>query len=122
MPTMLCEIVRGAAEAVPGAEVVADLPAGRLDAPVAVEILVAEPDVVVAAADSVSEAGVIDLLGRRFRIRIVGISQSATEATLFEMRPHRISLGEVGLETLRTVLGGGKPSGRDGATVEDGGP
>lgn len=107
---MLCEIVRSAAEAVPGVVVVGDLPAGRLDAPVAAEILAAEPDVVVAAVASLSEAGVAELLDRLRRARILGVSQGATDATLFEMRPSRIPLGEVGLDALRAVLRGGEPT------------
>lgn len=101
MPTMLRQILRRIAADTPGLDVVAELPDADLDSP---EVLITEPDVVIAEADRVSEDAVTSLLRHRHAVRILGISDDGRHGILYEMRPHRVLLGELAPAMLVAVI------------------
>ena len=109
MPGMLRQILREIAAGEPGLVVVAELPNAELDSP---GILAAGADVVVAGADLASEQAVTRLLCRPRPVQVLGISADGHDAFLYEMRPHRVLLGELSPATLVNVLSRAAPGGR----------
>lgn len=108
MPTMLGQILRRIAADAPELDVVAELPDVELDSP---EVLTAEPDVVIAGADRATEEAVASLLYQRRGLRVLGISADGRHGILYEMRPHRILLGELAPATLIAAVRGDRPCG-----------
>ena len=100
---MLRQLVRQVAVSGPGVAVVAELP-GPLRDPAAV--IAANPDVVILGVDDASEQAVTDLLFTSRAVRVLGISPDAANTTLYELRPQRIPLGELGADALRAVIRG----------------
>ena len=109
MPGMLRQILREIAAGEPELVVVAELPNAELDSP---GILAAGADVVVAGADLASEQAVTRLLCRPRPVQVLGISADGHDAFLYEMRPHRVLLGELSPATLVNVLSRAAPGGR----------
>src|SRR6266496_2345851 len=103
MPTMLRQILLRIAADTPELDVVAELPDADLDSP---DVLTSEADVVIAGADRASEDAVTSLLRHRHSVRILGISDDGRHGTLYEMRPHRVLLGELAPATLVAVIRG----------------
>jgi hypothetical protein len=101
MPMMLREIVRQAATAEPGIDIAAELE-GSLDD--LTDVMAIRPDVVVVCAEQVSEIEVDRLLQQCNGVRVVGLSADASQATLYEMRPYRARLGELGTAGLIAVI------------------
>jgi len=68
----------------------------------------ADPDVVVAPLDRLTPDAVDDFLSSRCRARVLGIAADARTAAVYELRPHRTALGELGTDMLADVLAGGR--------------
>ena len=68
----------------------------------------AEPDVVVAPLDRLTPAAIGAFLSARCRARVLGIAADGRTAAIYEMRPHRTALGELGTGTLADALAGGR--------------
>lgn len=69
------------------------------------------PDVVVTSVGEGEESEVIDMLASTPKLRVLGVVTGTGQAALYEMRPHRMPLGELGLDSLAAVLAGrpGRP-------------
>jgi chemotaxis response regulator CheB len=101
MPTMLRQLVREIALSSPGVDVIAEFPGPLVD----VEAVARErPDVVILGVGDASEDAVTDLLRSCVAVRVLGISSDGMRAALYEMRPFRVSLGELGRDALRAVI------------------
>src|SRR5690348_9807185 len=103
MPTMLRQILQEIAADAPDLVVVAELLDAQLDSP---EVMAADADVVITGAEQASEATVRGLLCRSRPLRVLGISADGRDATMYEMRPHKVLLGELAPTTLVDVLRG----------------
>src|SRR5262245_29899607 len=101
MPTMLREIIREVTAKVADIDIVAEL-AGSLDD--SEDVMAARPDVVVVGAEHASDAAVTGLLRRCCGVRVLGITLDGAQTTLYEMRPHRVALGELGPAALVSVI------------------
>lgn len=108
MPTMLRQILRRIAADAPDLDVVAELPDVELDSP---DVLTAEPDVVIAGTDRATEEAVAGLFHQRHAPRVLGISADGRQAILYEMRPHRVPLGELAPTTLIAAVRGDRRRG-----------
>jgi hypothetical protein len=64
------------------------------------------PDVVVTCGEDVTEAEVVGLLRAACRIRVIGVSADGGSGSLYEMRPRRKPLGELGVRSLAALLSG----------------
>ncbi len=107
MPRMLHDIVKGLISADAGMRVSADL----ADASGLREALSRQPaHLVIAGAEAVDPADVDELLAERPRVRVLTIDGDGRDAVLYELRPHRVRLGEVSperlLATIRPAAGG----------------
>jgi hypothetical protein len=101
MSTMLRQLVRQVAVSGTGIAIVTELP-GPLRDPATVAA--ARPDVVVVGVDDASEQAIADVLFASRAVRVLGVSSDAADATLYELRPLRVSLGELGIDALRAVI------------------
>jgi hypothetical protein len=77
-----------------------------VDVPDLPTAMAAGADVVVFGDGEVTDRQAEALLRRSCRLRLVGITNDATSATVFEMRPHREWLGELEADTFLAVLRG----------------
>jgi chemotaxis response regulator CheB len=103
MPTMLRQIVREAVATVPDIDIVGEVPGSLDDLD---EVIAATPDVFVVGREDTSDAAVARLLRERSGVRVLGISSDGAQTTLYEMRPHRVSLGELGPAALAALIRG----------------
>jgi hypothetical protein len=92
--------------------VVADRPdltlAGASDDADFTRAAAADPDVVVAPLDRLTPAVIGTFLSARCQARVLGIAADARTAAVYELRPHRTALGELGTDLLADVLAGGR--------------
>jgi DNA-binding NarL/FixJ family response regulator len=102
MPPLLREIVRDTLAREPDLDVVAEH-----EADVDVRGAVGETDVdflIVGAEATTARMGVASLVGAQRGIRAIEVQSDGRESVLYELRPHRVSLGEMSPETLlRTI-------------------
>jgi hypothetical protein len=101
MPTMLRQLVRQIAAGSPDVAVVAELSSALRDP---TEVVAARPDVVILGIDETSEEVVTSLLYASPAVRVLGITSDAAQTTLYELRPQRVQLGELGSDALRVVI------------------
>jgi hypothetical protein len=99
MPTMLRQVVREVVARVPEFVVVGEFPTADLD-----EARGAGASVAIVGAADVSERWVRQLLRGSCRLRVLSISVDGSQTTLYEMRPHRVPLGELGPEALVAAI------------------
>jgi DNA-binding NarL/FixJ family response regulator len=95
MPPLLRDIVRDAIDREPDLDVVAERAAAGLRETVERE----EPDFVIVGTDTASET-VRAVVGERCSLRALELRSDGKESILYELRPHRVSLGELSPATL----------------------
>jgi len=101
MPLLLREIVREALAQEPDLDVVAEHEAA-VDVRTAVEMSGA--DFVIVGSDAAAGEAVRSLVAPSRGVRALEVRSDGTESVLYELRPHRVSLGEISSETLlRTI-------------------
>jgi len=103
MPPLLREIVREALAREPDLDVVAEHEAS-VDVRRAIDE--ADADFVIVGADATARASVASVVGAQRGIRAIEVQSDGTESVLYELRPQRVSLGEISpdalLRTIRT--------------------
>ena len=97
MPPLLREIVREAIDGEPDLDVVAEHP-GDVDVRHAVER--DEADFVIVGSEAAAALGVPALIGGGARVRALELQGDGRNGVLYELRPHRVSLGEISPQTL----------------------
>lgn len=97
---MLRDVVRAVIERDAALQLVGPGRAAERDA-----VLSAGPDVVVAQTDDLSERVTHEILRAYPRARLVGISAESGAAVMYELRPHRVLLGTLGVDGLADALG-----------------
>lgn len=106
MPTMLRQLLVRIVEQVPDIDIIAELPGHDLRSP---EVLESTPDFVVVDSDQAPMEDVAALLLARCRTKVLGLSSDGRRAFLHELRPHRVSLGELSPTALIDVIRRGEP-------------
>jgi DNA-binding NarL/FixJ family response regulator len=101
MSPLLREIVRETLAREPGLDVVAEHEAD-VDVREAVED--GDADFVILGADATASAGVRALVEEGARLRALELHADGIESVLYELRPHRVSLGEISPETLLATI------------------
>jgi hypothetical protein len=97
----LREIVRGALGPEPDLDLVGEHEGG-VDVRAVVEE--GDADFVIVGSGAVSEESVRALVGPARRVRALEVHSDGSESVLYELRPHRVALGEISTDTLlRTV-------------------
>jgi DNA-binding NarL/FixJ family response regulator len=100
MPPLLRDVVRNVLSGEPDIEVVAEHDAA-VDVGDAVEA--DEADLVIAGSDVASSA-LREAVARDRGVRALEVRSDGKESVLYELRPHRVPLGEISPETLlRTI-------------------
>lgn len=99
MPTMLRDVIRTLVAGDPALELAGESATADDEA-----FRAARSHVLVVGCDVLTEVAVEEMLRRDCRLRVVGVSTNGTSASLFEMRPHREPLRELGRDSLRSVL------------------
>jgi DNA-binding NarL/FixJ family response regulator len=105
MPQMLREIVRAVVRAEPDLAVIGEF---EDEVEALVEIEAHEAGVLITGLVESQELDFDSLLGRHPRLRVLAVSDDASEMSLHELRPHRQMLGEVSPETLLAVIRGSR--------------
>jgi DNA-binding NarL/FixJ family response regulator len=101
MPPLLREIVRGALAREPDLDVVAEHDANA-DLRAAVEDDGA--DFLIVGSEATAEAAVHSLVAADLGVRALEVQSDGKESVLYELRPHRVPLGEISPESLlRTI-------------------
>ena len=100
MSPLLREIVREIIVREPDLEIVAEH--DTVDVGEAVER--DEPDFVIVGADAASDGQVRSLVGARAGLRALEVHSDGKESVLYELRPHRIALGEISSDTLLRAI------------------
>jgi len=101
MPPLLREIVRGTLARAPDLDVV-----GEHDASADLRAAVEEDgaDFLIVGSEATAEAAVHSLVGADLGVRALEVQSDGKESVLYELRPHRVPLGEISPETLlRTI-------------------
>ncbi len=101
MSPLLREIVRGVLIGEPDLEVV-----GEHDAPVDVRETVErdDADFVIVGTDSAAETWMRSLVGPDRGVRALEVRSDGRECVLYELRPHRVPLGEISPATLLSTI------------------
>lgn len=97
MPPLLREIVRETASREPDLEVVREHEAGA-DLRAAVEQ--DDPDFLIVGSGDATAATVDSLITAGRRLRALEVRSDGRESVLYELRPHRVLLGEISPDTL----------------------
>jgi len=101
MPPLLRDVIRGALVPEPDVDVVGEHE-GVVDIRAAVEQDGA--DFVILGSGAASEESVRALVGPARGVRALEVHSDGTQSVLYELRPHRVPLGEISTDTLlRTV-------------------
>jgi len=96
MAPLLREIVREAIVREPDLELVAEH--DQTDVRSAVEL--DDPDFIIVGEGAAADENVRALVGAGRGLRALEVQSDGRESVLYELRPHRISLGEISSETL----------------------
>jgi hypothetical protein len=96
MAPLLREIVREAIVREPDLELVAEH--DEIDVRSAVEL--DDPDFIIVGEDAVADQDVRSLVRVGRGLRALEVQSDGRESVLYELRPHRISLGEISSDTL----------------------
>jgi len=96
MPPLLRDIVREAIRREPDLDIVAEH--DEIDVRSAVEL--DDPDFIIVGEDAAAQQDVRMLVGARRGLRALEVQSDGRDSVLYELRPHRISLGEVSSDTL----------------------
>jgi hypothetical protein len=96
MAPLLREIVRDAIVREPDLELVAEHEA--IDVRLAVEL--DDPDFIILGEDAAADQNLRSLVGAGGGLRALEVQSDGKESVLYELRPHRISLGEISSDTL----------------------
>jgi chemotaxis response regulator CheB len=99
MSALLREIVREAVADEPDLEVVAEH-AGSVDVREAVDGV----DFVIVGAEAASRESVEAVVGSGHRVRALEVHSDGKESVLYELRPRRVSLGEISTDTLLRAI------------------
>jgi len=102
MPAMLLDIVAGIVAAEPDLTVV-DMLADSTDLTAAVERTRADV-VVTQQTSSTQEADQIALLLPERRLKIIALTDNGRQGVLYELRPHRASLGDMSADRLVAAI------------------
>jgi DNA-binding NarL/FixJ family response regulator len=101
MPPLLRGIVRETLAREPDLDIVSEHDAD-VDVPAAVKR--ADADFVIVGSDASAEAAVSSLVAADRGVRALELRSDGKESVLYELRPHRVLLGEISPETLlRTI-------------------
>ena len=101
MSPLLREIVRETVARQPDLDVVAEHGA---DADVRAAVERDDADFVIVGSEATARAGVRALVGDDLGVRALELHDDGKESVLYELRPHRVPLGEISPETLlRTI-------------------
>jgi DNA-binding NarL/FixJ family response regulator len=101
MPPLLREIVRDAVAREPDLELVAELEDGP---GVAAALEHDGADFVIVGSDAAAAGQVSALVAAQRGLRALELRADGRESVLYELRPHRVPLGEISAETLvRTI-------------------
>jgi DNA-binding NarL/FixJ family response regulator len=100
MSPLLREIVREIIVREPDLEIVAEHE--TIDVGEAVER--DDPDFVIVGPDAATEGGVRSLVGAGLGLRALEVHSNGKESVLYELRPHRIALGEISSDTLLRAI------------------
>jgi DNA-binding NarL/FixJ family response regulator len=106
MSPLLREIVRETLAREPDLDVVAEHEAG-VDVRAAVERDGA--DFVIVGSDATAEAAVSSLVAGERGVRALELRSDGRESVLYELRPHRVPLGEISPETLLHTIRAAPP-------------
>jgi DNA-binding NarL/FixJ family response regulator len=101
MPPLLREIVRGTVGREPDLDVVAEHEAD-VDVRAAAER--DDADFVIVGSDASGHAGVRGLVAADLGFRALELRSDGRESVLYELRPHRVALGEISPETLLETI------------------
>lgn len=101
MSPLLREIVRETAAREPDLEVVREHEAG-VDLRAAVER--DDPDFLIVGAEAAPEGTVGSLVAGGRRLRALEVRSDGRESVLYELRPHRVLLGEISPDTLLQTI------------------
>jgi hypothetical protein len=96
MAPLLRDIVREAIRREPDLDIVAEH--DEIDVRSAVEL--DDPDFIIVGEDASAQQDVRRLVGARRGLRALEVQADGRDSVLYELRPHRISLGEVSSDTL----------------------
>ena len=96
MAPLLREIVREAIVREPDLELVAEH--DEIDVRAAVEL--DDPDFIIFGEGAAANGSVRSLVGDGRGLRALEVQSDGRESVLYELRPHRISLGEISSDTL----------------------
>ena len=96
MPRMLREIVRETIAREPDFDLVGEHDASDVRAAVEQD----DPDFIIVGEDAAANEDVRSLVGARRGLRALEVQSDGRESVLYELRPHRISLGEISADTL----------------------
>jgi len=101
MSPMLREIVRGILAREPDLEIVGEHD-DAADVTEAVER--EEPDFVIVGSDGAVEERIRTLVDSSRSLRALQVHSDGKESVLYELRPHRVSLGEISSDTLLRAI------------------
>jgi len=96
MAPLLRDIVREAIRREPDLDIVAEH--DDIDVRAAVEL--DDPDFIIVGEDAAVQQDVRRLVGAHHGLRALEVQSDGRDSVLYELRPHRISLGEVSSDTL----------------------
>jgi hypothetical protein len=96
MAPLLREIVRDAIVREPDFELVAEHE--EIDVRSAVEL--DDPDFIILGENAAADQNLRSLVGAGSGLRALEVQSDGKESVLYELRPHRISLGEISSDTL----------------------
>ena len=99
LTAMLSDVVRAVVSSRPTLLLVGESPVTDFQRAAA-----SRPDVVVASLDQLTDAELTRFLTAHCHARVLGLAGDARAAALYEMRPHRTPLGELGTEALASAL------------------
>ena len=109
MAPLLREIVRDAIVREPDLDIVAEH--DGIDVRAAVEL--DDPDFIIVGEDAAAHEDVRQVVGAASRLRALEVQSDGRESVLYELRPHRIPLGEISSDTLVRDDPGGADVGRE---------
>jgi chemotaxis response regulator CheB len=105
MAPLLREIVREAIVREPDFDLVAE----HDDADVRAAVEQNHPDFIIVGEDAAAEQDVRSLIDERRGLRALEVQSDGRESVLYELRPHRISLGEISADTLVRAIRAAPP-------------